>query len=76
MEVATNMSAMQQVSNAICCPSFDGETVRNAVILCLSLAYSSETHCHLVDAGLMNSVLSIPSINQTDDGDGENVLLQ
>ena len=61
MELATDTSAMRQLSNMMQCPSIDGETVRNIVIVCLTLAYTAETHSYLVEAGLVESFLAKPN---------------
>ena len=74
MEVATNMAAMKQVSQVIRCPSFDVESVRNGAILCLSLAYSPETHSHLAEAGLIENLIISHSIPREGDEEGEQVL--
>ena len=60
MELATDTSAMRQLSNVMQCLSFDEETVANVVIVSLTLAYTAETHSYLVEAGLVESFLAKP----------------
>ena len=60
MDLATDASAMVQLSNMMQCPSIDGDSVVIIVILCLSIAYSVETHSYLVEAGLIERFLAPP----------------
>ena len=53
MELVTDTSAMRQISNMTQCPSIDGDTMVNIVIVCLILAYTAETHSYLVESGLV-----------------------
>ena len=66
MEIATNASAMAQLSNMMQCPSVDGDSVTNIVIICLTIAYSAETHSYLVEAGLIERLLAPPGTNVLD----------
>ena len=61
MELVTDTSAMRQISNMTQCPSIDGDTMVNIVIVCLILAYTAETHSYLVESGLVESFLATPS---------------
>ena len=78
MELATNTSAMRQFSNMMLCPSIDEETVRNVVIVCLTLAYTAETHSYLVEAGLVESFLAKPNTTRLVwlGNEGDNILYQ
>ena len=61
MDLATDASAMVQLSNMLQCPSIDGDSVLVIVINCLSIAYTAETHSYLVEAGLIERFLAPPA---------------
>ena len=67
MELATDTSAMRQLSNAMQCPSIDRETMVCIVNLWKTLAYTAETHSYLVEAGLVESFLAMPNIENSND---------
>ena len=75
MELVTNTSAMRQISNMMQCPSIDGETVRNVVMVYLTLTYTAETHSYLVEADLVESFLAKPNSAWLVD-EGDEVLYQ
>ena len=71
MELATDTSTMRQLSNMMQCPSISGETVKNVVTVLLNLAYTTETHSYLVEAGLVDSFLVNPSTQVFDEDEEE-----
>ena len=63
MELATDATAMTQLSNMMLCPSIDGHSVVGILALCLTIAYTAETHSYLVEAGLIERFLAPPGTN-------------
>ena len=64
MELVTDTSAMRQLSNMMHCPSMNEEKMVDIVNLWKNLAYTAETHSYLVEAGLVESFLAKPSIEE------------
>ena len=66
MDLATDKNVMTQLSNMLQCPSIDGHSVVIIAILCLSIAYTAETHSYLVEAGLIERFLAPPATSVLD----------
>ena len=69
MELVTNAEAMRQLTNAMQCPSIEGETMLDIVTQWLTLSYTKETHSYLVEAGLVENFLAKPNIEEAENSD-------
>ena len=76
MELATDTSAMRQLSNAMQCPTIDEETMLDIVTLWQTLTYTAETHSYLVEAGLIKNFLAKPNIEESKASNDLKILYQ
>ena len=76
MELVTNAEAMGQLTNAMQCPSIEGETRLDIVTQWMTLSYTKETHIYLVEAGLVESFLAKPNMEEAKNSDNLIALYQ
>ena len=65
MDIVVNVAAVVQISKLIVSPSMGTVGAINAVIVGLTLAYTTETHPYLIQADMVQQLLKSDTVRRT-----------
>lgn len=64
MEMVSNAAAVKQISEMLLCSSMNIDGILNTLMVGLTLAYTPETHSHLIRAGMIQGLLKVHTVTR------------